>query len=272
METTRRRLASTNSALACSAWCSPSWISRTVTRRPSSVIAASSSTFLIFFLALSMTLARSSISSGRRPSFLATARWRRGDERISRKVLRKSRCGSPARCSHSSISRWAASIRDTRPLSRATIRSICFLLRRISCRASNSSCLMPATCVRCFRRADSDGPRALVFSSAFSKSLCRRRTFSMILHTRSTCQASSNSASSSSASLTTSLTRIFCFRSLSPRSRISSMATLELSTTCNTRRSPSSMRLAISTSPSRVSRDTDPILRKYMRTGSLVLE
>ncbi len=50
------------------------------------------------------------------------------------------------------------------------------------------------------------------------------------------------------------------------------MATDELSTTCSTRRSPSSIRLAISTSPSRVSSDTDPILRRYMRTGSLVFE
>ena len=34
---------------------------------------------------------------------------------------------------------------------------------------------------------------------------------------------------------------------------------------------PRSMRLAISTSPSRVSRGTVPISRRYMRTGSLVL-
>ena len=32
--------------------------------------------------------------------------------------------------------------------------------------------------------------------------------------------------------------------------------------------SPSSMRLAISTSPSRVRSETDPIFRRYMRTGS----
>ena len=32
------------------------------------------------------------------------------------------------------------------------------------------------------------------------------------------------------------------------------------------------MRLAISTSPSRVSSETEPILRRYMRTGSLVFE
>ena len=35
--------------------------------------------------------------------------------------------------------------------------------------------------------------------------------------------------------------------------------------------SPTSMRLAISTSPSRVSSDTLPILRRYIRTGSFDL-
>ena len=35
--------------------------------------------------------------------------------------------------------------------------------------------------------------------------------------------------------------------------------------------SPVSIRLAISTSPSRVRSETDPILRRYMRTGSLDL-
>ena len=38
IDTTRRRLASTISALACSAWRSPSWISRTVSRRICSVM------------------------------------------------------------------------------------------------------------------------------------------------------------------------------------------------------------------------------------------
>ena len=105
------------------------------------------------------------------------------------------------------------------------------------------------------------------FSATFSCSFKSRRTLSMTLQTRSMCHCSSNSASSSSASLTTSLTRIFCSRSLSPRLRISSIATEEFSTTCSTRRSPSSIRLAISTSPSRVSSETAPILRRYMRTG-----
>ena len=47
------------------------------------------------------------------------------------------------------------------------------------------------------------------------------------------------------------------------------MPTRELMMTSKTVLSPVSMRLAISTSPSRVSRETEPILRRYMRTGSL---
>ena len=49
------------------------------------------------------------------------------------------------------------------------------------------------------------------------------------------------------------------------------MASCEASTEVRTDFSPSSMRLAISTSPSRVRRETDPILRRYIRTGSLDL-
>ena len=82
----------------------------------------------------------------------------------------------------------------------------------------------------------------------------------MTLQIRSMCHCWSNSGSSSSTSLTTSLTRISCLRSLSPRPRISSIATEDFNTTCSTRRSPSSMRLAISTSPSRVSSEIVPHL------------
>ncbi len=206
------------------------------------------------------------------PSFLATARWRSGDWRISRRVLRSSLSGSPERCSQPTISRLACSIRSTSSFNFSTILSICFLLRRISASASRISCLKSAICFLYFFLVGSATALAFSFSATFSCSFQSRRTLSMTLQTRSMCHCSSNSASSSSASLTTSLTRIFCFRSLSPSCRISSMATDELSTTCSTRRSPSSMRLAISTSPSRVSSETDPILRRYMRTGSLVFE
>ena len=73
------------------------------------------------------------------------------------------------------------------------------------------------------------------------------------------------------ASLMISRTRILPLRSRSPRSRISRIAMLDESTAARTSFSPSSMRFAISTSPSRVRRDTEPILRRYMRTGSLDL-
>src|ERR1700684_1948127 len=72
IDTTRRRLASTSSALARSAIRSPSSISATVSRSTVSVSLASSSTRLIFLRAVVMTSDISSISSGR-------AQRRRGD-------------------------------------------------------------------------------------------------------------------------------------------------------------------------------------------------
>ena len=52
--------------------------------------------------------------------------------------------------------------------------------------------------------------------------------------------------------------------------RISLITMGERESAFSTRNWPRSMRLAISTSPSRVSSGTVPISRKYMRTGSLV--
>ena len=46
-------------------------------------------------------------------------------------------------------------MRDTRPFSRATMRSICCFLRRIFCRASIISCLIAATRLLTFLRAAS---------------------------------------------------------------------------------------------------------------------
>ena len=59
------------------------------------------------------------------------------------------------------------------------------------------------------------------------------------------------------------------FRS-SPIAMISRMTMGERESAFRTRSWPRSMRLAISTSPSRVSSGTVPISRRYMRTGSLV--
>src|SRR3569623_3253430 len=81
-----------------------------------------------------------------------------------------------------------------------------------------------------------------------------------------------NSASSSSMSLTTYLTRTLPLRRRSPIAISSSTATVLLSTAWSILRAPSSRRLAIASSPSRVSSETEPILRRYMRTGSLVRE
>ena len=79
-----------------------------------------------------------------------------------------------------------------------------------------------------------------------------------------------SSVSSSSSKVTTSLMlRTPRFRS-SPSAMISRMTMGEREMAFMTRICPRSMRLAISTSPSRVSSGTVPISRRYMRTGSLV--
>ena len=79
-----------------------------------------------------------------------------------------------------------------------------------------------------------------------------------------------SSVSSSSSKTTTSFTlRTPRFRS-SPSATISRITIGEREIAFSTRICPRSMRLAISTSPSRVSSGTVPISRKYMRTGSLV--
>ena len=71
---------------------------------------------------------------------------------------------------------------------------------------------------------------------------------------------------------TSGLGRVFARRSRDAIPMTSLTASGEANTVARTSASPASIRLAISTSPSRVSRDTEPILRKYMRTGSLVRE
>ena len=79
-----------------------------------------------------------------------------------------------------------------------------------------------------------------------------------------------SSVSSSSSKVTTSLMlRTPRLRS-SPSPTISRITIGEREMAFITRSCPRSMRLAISTSPSRVSRGTVPISRRYMRTGSLV--
>ena len=79
-----------------------------------------------------------------------------------------------------------------------------------------------------------------------------------------------SSVSSSSSKVTTSLMLRTPRRRSSPRPTISRMTMGEREMAFMTRSWPRSMRLAISTSPSRVSSGTVPISRRYMRTGSLV--
>ncbi len=103
-------------------------------------------------------------------------------------------------------------------------------------------------------------------SRTFDDWLSSRFTLSMCLVMR---LRTSSSDSSSPMSLTTSLRRSLPFLTFSPISMISETPTREFRMTWKILFSPSSMRLAISTSPSRVRRETEPILRRYIRTGSL---
>ena len=79
-----------------------------------------------------------------------------------------------------------------------------------------------------------------------------------------------SSVISSSSKVTTSLIERTFFLRSSPRASSSRITMGERDSALSTRICPRSMRLAISTSPSRVSSGTVPISRRYMRTGSLV--
>ena len=79
-----------------------------------------------------------------------------------------------------------------------------------------------------------------------------------------------SSVISSSSKVTTSLMERTPFFRSSPIASSSWITMGERDSAFRTRIWPRSMRLAISTSPSRVSSGTVPISRKYMRTGSLV--
>ena len=81
--------------------------------------------------------------------------------------------------------------------------------------------------------------------------------------------STSSVISSSSKSTTSLMERTPRLRS-SPMAIISRITIGERDNALSTRNWPRSMRLAISTSPSRVSSGTVPISRRYMRTGSLV--
>ncbi len=80
-----------------------------------------------------------------------------------------------------------------------------------------------------------------------------------------------SSVISSSLNVTTSRMLARSFLSLSPSDRISCTTSGERESAFRTTFWPCSIRLAISTSPSRLSSGTVPISRRYMRTGSLVL-
>ncbi len=166
------------------------------------------------------------------------------------------------------------------------MRSTCFLLSRISSRTSIilvrrsfTSCLSSffLTSVSFFLPSSSASSASQSLANLRMRSICLLICSILFSSLWASCcgwpspsapsSATSASASpspwaSSGASLMTSRTRSLPFLSLVPMSRISTMATRQARSARSTSFSPSSMRLAISTSPSRVRRLTLPILRR----------
>ena len=117
--------------------------------------------------------------------------------------------------------------------------------------------------------ASSARPRRIFLAAALL--FCRALASSSIFPVNSFrrfCRMSS--VISSSSNVTTSLIERTPFLRSSPKASSSWMTIGDRESAFSTRICPRSMRLAISTSPSRVSKGTVPISRKYMRTGSLV--
>ena len=124
-------------------------------------------------------------------------------------------------------------------------------------RASFTLALLPGAIAACFSSS------CAIFFWCFTSASVR----ATVAFTRA---CTTSSVSSSSSKITTSFTlRTPRFRS-SPSAAISRITIGEREIAFSTRIWPRSMRLAISTSPSRVSSGTVPISRRYMRTGSLV--
>ncbi len=163
------------------------------------------------------------------------------------------------------------------------MRSICFLFSRIS--SSTSIILVRASRISCFSSLRlASGSFFFPFSSSSSASttsacfrirsiclqICSMRLsslwFSWAAASPSPASPSTSASdspwASSGASFTTSRMRSFPVRSRFPMSRMSATARRQASSARRTSFSPSSIRLAISTSPSRVSRETEPILRR----------
>ena len=274
IDTTRRRLASTSSALARSALRSPSCDRARVSRSTVSDRPASSSTSLIFALAVGHHLGQLFQLLGPDAELLLHRPLAGRPTRGSRAESCGTRAGScPSAIRSRPTSRLAASIRVTYDLSRATMRSICFLLSRSSCSASNISFLRFGKLVlgplaRGLRGAAGgdlllDLLRLLVQAADLVDDLAHPLDVPLLVELGVFLVGVLDDVFDPDLELAQLVAR----DRGSPR-----IATAQLSTTCSTRRSPSSMRLAISTSPSRVSSETEPILRRYMRTGSLVLE
>ena len=115
------------------------------------------------------------------------------------------------------------------------------------------------------------------FDGAFPlRSLRRSSSFRLIFSTRSKiflfwiCSSSALASSSSISLVTSRISTLAAWIAL-PRLTISLTAMGQFKTMLSTSLFPLSILLAISTSPSRVRRETDPISRRYIRTGSVSL-
>ena len=142
-------------------------------------------------------------------------------------------------------------------------------MRRISCES-------PTRARIDFQRARRNGPTgrfgtSATLASRFSQSPCALVTASICLSTSRARSSTRSSVISSSLKITSSRMVRLPARSCSPMSMIARAMVGVREIDLMTASLPRSMRLAISTSPSRVSSGTVPISRRYMRTGSLVL-
>ncbi len=259
IDTTSRRFASTSSRLASRTFRSPCSMDERVTWISGADSPASRSTFRI---ALRESLRIVSISSSR--SFLTwyfDAAFARPPfcSRISLKRRRSSFSGSRTFSQHSRMRVSAASTRSAYRRILSPITSIWRSFRWISWISSTTRSWWATTLFFWRVRSFSGRPPLRRRCSISTAAWWVRRMRRMIRSTFSSAAFSSSSVDSSSRSLMTSRTMISPLRSLSPVRNSSSSAMEQLFTDETISRSPSSIRFARVTSPSRFRSGMAPI-------------
>ena len=244
-------MASTSSFFACSAWISPRMTVSSVRRSRSGVSCSSSD------MALSCTLR----------SFCRLRRFLRSSSLTFWRLFFGFSCRSIAsisRCTRCTDSTWSL---------------ISSIKRRLTISVNSMSRI---------RRERSTRHRSIFhrylrylrlsffgISTSFSSAFC---TDTRALRTASTCRSTSFFRSSSLSSVNSSSEKVTSSRTVRSSALRSSPSWMTFRVTIGVREIdlmteslPRSILRAISTSPSRVSRGTVPISRRYIRTGSLVL-